>query len=562
MKEKTKSTQNKELKDIITNKKDSNKEKVKNHEANNNELKDNNNEDETKQFNIYLYIPLIFSSFIYMVLNEINFLIQIDPDYLLKLNINAENTNQISNKININKSSKKFIMIILLINKLSKSLGHLITNTKLLKKRIDILLLFSIIISLLCNLFLFFKNTTNDVIFIIHIFFAFSSGLFFLPLLKINWTFLPFNEGLVSGAFNSFEYFSIIFLSLINKILELKYLLIINSIFYIIIFIMTLYLKYKIKGFFSGKSSYLYFSLEQKNEKTDPELVDNLIKTEEEENNTKNKNKSKKNKITNSENKDDENENEKIEQFDTDKEEDEESIKDKEEYKTIFIQNLISDLSSQRFILLIVTYFLLLFSNYIISLIYLPFTMIFNLKMLLNSSIHLTLYVTIYCLSSLFLGILFDLKNVRYLIVRLITLSIISILLFFPTKYISYFIDLLSIINAVCLSGIKTIMYPLVYREFFNNEGNYYLISIFIFCEILIYTLTPFLLKYFAFELTDFIMIFINCTAMLFGGLYIMVNKLFPIIIDTNDNYDIHTKRGQGLKQLSLQDELPALSKE
>ena len=494
-----------------------------------------------------------------MVLNAVNFLIQIDPDYLLKLNINEENMNLISNKIIINKSSKKFIMIVLLINMLSKSFGHLITNTKILKKRIDILLIFSIIISLLCNLFLFFKKTTNTPIFIIHIFFSFSSGLFFVPLIKINWTFLPFNEGLVSGAFNSFEYFSIIFLSLFNKFLELKYLLLINSIFYIIILILTLYLKYKYKGFFSGKSSYLYFSLEQKNEETDPDLVDNLIKTEEEE--KENKTKNKKEKIVNSETKKDD-ENEKMEQFDTDQEEEEESSKDKEENKVIFFQNLKSDLSSKRFILLIITYFLLLFSNYTISLIYLPFSMIFNLKMLLNSSIHLTLYVTIYCLSSLFLGILFDLKNVRYLIVRLISLSIISILLFFPTKYISYFIDLLSILNAVCLSGIKTIMYPLVYREFFNNEGNYYLISIIILCEILVYSLTPFLLKYFAFELTDFIMILITCTAMLFGGLYIMVNKLFPIIIDTSDNYDTHTKRGQGLKLLSLQDKLPDLSKE
>ena len=182
--------------------------------------------------------------------------------------------------------------------------------------------------------------------------------------------------------------------------------------------------------------------------------------------------------------------------------------------------------------------------------------------MFFSSSIHLTIYITIYCLSSLFFGISFDLKNVRYIIIRLISLSVLSILLFFPTKYFSYIIDLLSILNAVSLSGIKTIMYPLVYREFFNNEGNYYLISIFIFSEILVYTLTPILLKYFVSELTDFIMIFITCLAMLFGGFFIMFKKLFPIIIDSNDNYDISTKRGQGLKQLSLQDELPPLSKE
>ena len=223
-------------------------------------------------------------------------------------------------------------------------------------------------------------------------------------------------------------------------------------------------------------------------------------------------NKKKKKIIKNSEDKDKDNEseNENIEQFDTDKE-DEENSKDIEEKKSIFIQNLIYDLSSKRFILLIITYLLLLFSNYIISLIYLPFSIIFNLKMFFNSSIHLTIYITIYCLSSLFFFFF---------------LSALSILLFFPTKYFSYIIDLLSILNAVSLSGIKTIMYPLVYREFFNNEGNYYLISIFILSEILVYMLTPIILKYFVFELTDFIMIFITCMAMLFGGLFIMVRKL------------------------------------
>ena len=102
----------------------------------------------------------------------------------------------------------------------------------------------------------------------------------------------------------------------------------------------------------------------------------------------------------------------------------------------------------------------------------------------------------------------------------------------------------------------------MVYREFFNTEGNYYLISIFLFAEIIIYFLTPYLLQYFAFELTDFVIIFMTCMAMLLGGFFIMAKKLFPIITDTNDSYDINTKQGQGLKQLSLQDELPPLSKE
>ena len=559
MKVNNKNKKKQELKEIITDDKESNN----NDKDKDNNLNDNNNnEDKSKTFLINLYIPLIFSGFIYMILNSVNFLIQIEPDYLLKLNIDDQIINLNSNKIKINKFSKKFILTILLINILSKSFGHIITNIKILKKRIDIILLICISISFFCNLFLFLKKTTYNILFIIHIFFSFSSGFFFVPLIKINWTFLPFNEGLVSGVFNSFEYFSIIFLSLINKFVEFKYLLLINIIFNFIIFILTIYLKYKYKGFFYGKSSYLYFSLDEKSEKTDPDLVENLM-TPEEGGDDEKENKKKKKIIKNSEDKDKDNEseNENIEQFDTDKE-DEENSKDIEEKKSIFIQNLISDLSSKRFILLIITYLLLLFSNYIISLIYLPFSIIFNLKMFFNSSIHLTIYITIYCLSSLFFGISFDLKNIRYLIVRLISLSVLSILLFFPTKYFSYIIDLLSILNAVSLSGIKTIMYPLVYREFFNNEGNYYLISIFILSEILVYMLTPIILKYFVFELTDFIMIFITCMAMLFGGLFIMVRKLFPIIIDSSDNYDISTKRGQGLKQLSLQDELPPLSKE
>jgi hypothetical protein len=314
---------------------------------------------------------------------------------------------------------------------------------------------------------------------------------------------------------------------------------------------MIIYLNHKYKGFFYGKYSYLYFSLGQKNEKTDPNLVENLIKAEEDEKNKENK----KEKLKNSE------KDEKMEQFEIDKE-DEESSKENDENKKVFLQNLLSDITSKRFILLIISYLFLLSSNYIISLIYLPFSIIFNLKMLLSSSIHLTIYILIYSLSSLFFGISFDLKSIRYLIDRLILLSLLTIVLFFPTKYYSYILDLLSLINAVCLSGIKAIIYPLVYREFFNSEGNYYLISIFLFAEIIIYFFTPIFLKYFAFEITDFIMIFISCMAMLLGGVFIMAKKLFPIFIVTNENYDINTKQGQGLIELSLQDELPPLSKE
>jgi hypothetical protein len=342
-------------------------------------------------------------------------------------------------------------------------------------------------------------------------------------------------------------------------------------------FICIIYLKIKFKGFFTGKLSYLYFSLNQKNSKADPNLVENLIKTEEDENKNKrikkegkSKGKEKGKEKEKGKGKDkgkDKDEEEvddydKIEQFDTDKEEGEESSKDDDENSKYFIQNLISDISSNRFILLLVAYILLLFSNYLISLIYLPFSIVYNFKMLLNSSIHLTIYMFVYCISALFFGIYFDLKNVRFIVDRLILLSLLTIILFFPTKYLSYFLDLLSILNAICLSGIKSVIYPLVYREFFNNERNYYLISIFLFVEIFIYFLAPFILKYFAFELADFIMIFITCFGMLLGGYFIMTKKLFPIIIDTNENYDLNTNRGKGLRQLHLQDELPSLSKE
>ena len=267
-----------ELKELKSNKKESKKENDKEKESKEN---DNNDEDKSKQFQIYLYIPLILSAFIYMVLNAINFLIQIEPDYLVKLNINEENTTLNPNKIRMNKSSKNFIMIILIVKMVFKSLGHIITSIKFLKKRIDIMLLTSIGISFFCNLFLFLLKTTNNVLFIMHIFFSFISGIFFMPFLKINWTFLPFNEGLISGAFNSFEYLSIIFLSLIKRFLELKYLLLINSIFNFIIFISIIYLRYKYKGFFIGKSSYLHFNLEEKNENTDNEIVENIIKSDE-----------------------------------------------------------------------------------------------------------------------------------------------------------------------------------------------------------------------------------------------------------------------------------------
>jgi len=514
---------------------------------------DNNNKIKTKQSQLYFYVPLILSGFSYMCHNSLNYMIQIEPDYLLKLNNNLQSTNLDKNKTGINNTSKSLIMWTLFINILSKSLGHLILNTKTLKNKIDILILISYSLSFFTNILFYFGNTETDIIFILHIFNAFTSGLFFVTLLRLNWSFLPLNEGLVSGVFISFEYFSIVHLALFYKVLEFKYLFVINDIYIILAFICIFFIKYKFKGFYLGKSSDLDYNLDQKEKNVDKNLEENLIKIKEDE---------KKNEIVNEKENKEEKKEEKIEQFETDNKEEENSVENNERFN-IFIQNLYADITSYRFILLIITYFLLLFSNYILSLIYLPFGIIFDLRMFFDSSNQLIFYIIIYFMSSIFFGISFDLKMVRTLVIRLILLSIVTIILFFPTKYFSYFLDVLSLLNAICLSGIKSIIYPLVYREFFNNEENYYLISIFLLVEIVIYIITPFILKLFIFDIADFIMIFITCIGMLFGGYYIMTKKLFPlIIIDTNGNYDLNTKKGQGLKQLHLQDELPPLSKE
>lgn len=513
-----------------------------------------------KQSQLYFYVPLVLSGFSYMCNNSLNYMIQIEPDYLLKLDNNLLNTKLDKNKTSINNTSKSLIMWILFINILSKSLGHLILNTKSLKNKIDTLIIISYSLSFFTNILFYFGNIETDLIFILHIVNAFTTGLFFVTLLRLNWSFLPLNEGLVSGIFTSFEYFGIVHLSFFYKVVEFKYLFVINDIYIILAFICIFFIKYKFKGFYLGKSSDLDYNLDQKEKNGDKSLEENLIKIKEDE---------KKEDIINEKNVKEEREEkeekeEKIEQFETDnnKEEEENNVENNERFN-IFLQNLYADITSYRFILLIITYFLLLFSNYILSLIYLPFGIIFDIRMFFDSSNQLIFYIIIYFISSIFFGISFDLKMVRTLVIRLIFLSMMTIILFFPTKYFSYFLDVLSLLNALCLSGIKSIIYPLVYREFFNNEENYYLISIFLLVEIIIYILTPFILKLFIFDIADFIMIFITCIGILFGGYYIMTKKLFPlIIIDTNGNYDLTTKKGQGLKQLHLQDELPPLSKE
>ena len=39
-----------------------------------------------KQSQLYFYIPLILSGFCYMCLNSLNLMIQLEPDYLIKVN--------------------------------------------------------------------------------------------------------------------------------------------------------------------------------------------------------------------------------------------------------------------------------------------------------------------------------------------------------------------------------------------------------------------------------------------------------------------------------------------
>ena len=247
-------------------------------ENNDNEIKineiDNNKTIKYKKSKLYFYIPLILSGFSYMCHNSLNFMIQVEPNYLIKLNNNLESTKLDKNKTNINNISKALILWILFINILSKSLGYLILNTKFISKKIDILYLISNIISFLINLLFYLKKVEINIIFFSHLFNAFTSGLFFVTLLRLNWSFLPLNEGFVSGIFNSFEYFSIVHLSLFHKFLELKYLFIINAIYCMLSIISIFIIKFKFKGFYLGKSSDLDYNLGQKMEIN----IDNSLK--------------------------------------------------------------------------------------------------------------------------------------------------------------------------------------------------------------------------------------------------------------------------------------------
>jgi len=167
-------------------------------------LSEKNTKIKIKQSQLYFYVPLILSGFSYMCHNSLNYMIQIEPDYLLKLDNNLLNTKLDKNKTSINNTSKSLIMWILFINILSKSLGHLILNTKSLKNKIDTLIIISYSLSFFTNILFYFGNIESDLIFILHICNAFTSGLFFVTLLRLNWSFLPLNEGLVSGIFTSF----------------------------------------------------------------------------------------------------------------------------------------------------------------------------------------------------------------------------------------------------------------------------------------------------------------------------------------------------------------------
>jgi len=175
------------MKETIEIKTDNDKETKDEEKKDNDILKEpeynNNNKIKTKQSQLYFYVPLILSGFSYMCHNSLNYMIQIEPDYLLKLNNNLQSTKLDKNKTGINNTSKSLIMWTLFINILSKSLGHLILNTKTLKNKIDILILVSYSLSFFTNILFYFGNTETDIIFILHIFNAFTSGLFFVTLL-------------------------------------------------------------------------------------------------------------------------------------------------------------------------------------------------------------------------------------------------------------------------------------------------------------------------------------------------------------------------------------------
>ena len=70
----------------IENDKDEDKEIKEKVKETKDELDEVGNKIKSRQSQLYFYIPLIFSSFTYMSLNSLNFMIQIEPDYLSKIN--------------------------------------------------------------------------------------------------------------------------------------------------------------------------------------------------------------------------------------------------------------------------------------------------------------------------------------------------------------------------------------------------------------------------------------------------------------------------------------------
>jgi MFS family permease len=318
----------------------------------------------------------------------------------------------------------------------------------------------------------------------------------------------------------------------IFKYLGLKFVFLTNIIIMFLILILIFDIKVKYKGYFTGESTYLNYTFERERQSVVLNLKNNFSETS---NN--------------------------IEQFEID--EGNKENKDNKNFKEI-LENVFSNITSSRFILLIITYLLLLFSNYIISLIYLPFmNYIKHSGFYINIYFHLYLYIFVYSISSFLSGLFFDLKNSKKIIVFIIFISILSIVLFIPCYFLNnIFIDVLSIFNSISLSSVKTIIYPLVYKDFFNNEENNYLISLFIFSDIFIYTFTPYIIKLFCYELIHFIMIFILCISMLIGVYVILTTKIFPKITGNTDNYNSNTNSGKGIQLFDLQNKLPKLSTE
>ena len=457
-----------------------------------------------------IYISPLLTLFSITILGNINFTIQMTSQYL----INLSGTNFFQYEI-----SKKAISLILLSQcfyTFSKSVGYTLISNEFYKIKIKKLLLITIFISMGCNFFLFSVTTYSFFIKLLYVIYSLSSGLVYVPLLKQNWIYFPSNKGLTSGSYNCFEFINIIFLfpcfDPSKNYFEIK---IINIFFSFLLISLFLYINDKDQFFFEGGKSYSEYNQ----------------KKEEEEKLNENK----------------------MEQFEVEVDIPQSNILQK-------AKKFLFDLISKRFILLFFTYLLLLESIYIISLSYSSYATKYNLLMF-SSKVNLYTFFILYCISSLVFGILYDFKkSIRTLLSVIIFLSIISILLFIPSLYFSkFFLWLICVINAISLSGIKTLFYTLVNREFLVNENNFYLLSLFIFSEIGVYLITPFVLNSMSKNIYGYILTYFIIILMLLSAFYIIRMKLYQVMVEIDESNE-NSKEAKGKRELKKQDEFPPLA--